>query len=115
MTHPWKILIVGAGIGGLSAAVALAQVGVEVEVVEIEEASRAPGVGFGLRTNGMRAIREIGLLDACVAIGTVGGGLNYYDNEGNHLSDLYYEEPEEGMPSNLNLSRLGFVEAAKAR
>lgn len=115
MTHPWKILIVGAGIGGLSAAVALAQAGVEVEVVEIEEASRAPGVGFGLRTNGMRAIREIGLLDACVAIGTVGGGLNYYDNEGNHLSDLYYEEPDEGMPSNLNLSRLGFVEAATAR
>lgn len=115
MTPTRKILIVGAGIGGLSAAIALAQAGLEVDVVEIEAASRAPGVGFGLRTNGMRAIRELGLLDACVAIGTVGAGLNYYDNEGNHLCDLYYEEGEEGMPSNLNLSRLGFVEAATAR
>lgn len=115
MTQARKILIVGAGIGGLSAAIALARAGLEVDVVEIEAASRAPGVGFGLRTNGMRAIRELGLLDACVAIGTVGAGLTYYDNEGNHLCDLYYEEGEEGMPSNLNLSRLGFVEAATAR
>lgn len=115
MTQARKILIVGAGIGGLSAAIALARAGLEVDVVEIEAASRAPGVGFGLRTNGMRAIRELGLLDACVAIGTVGAGLTYYDNEGNHLCDLYYEEGEEGMPSNLNLSRLGFVEAATTR
>jgi 2-polyprenyl-6-methoxyphenol hydroxylase-like FAD-dependent oxidoreductase len=115
VTQPRNILIVGAGIGGLSAAVALAQAGFEVDVVEIEEASRAPGVGFGLRTNGMRAIREIGLLDAAVGIGTVGAGLNYYDNEGNHLCDLYYEDGEEGMPSNLNLPRLGFVEVATAR
>jgi len=59
-------LIVGAGIGGLCAAIALAQSGIEVDIVEIEEESRAPGIGFGLRTNGIRAIRTLGLLDATV-------------------------------------------------
>lgn len=115
MVTSLNILIVGAGIGGLSAAIALAQSGHNVDVVEIEEASRAPGVGFGLRTNGIRAIREIGLLDAAREVGTVGAGLTYYDNEGHHLCDLFYEDGEEGMPSNLNLPRLGFVEVATAR
>lgn len=114
MAQPLKVLIVGAGIGGLCAAIALAQAGLDVEVVEIEEASRAPGVGFGLRTNGIRALRKIGLLDACAEIGTIGEGLKYYDNQGNHLCDLDYE-PGAPSPSNLNMPRLGFVGIATAR
>jgi 2-polyprenyl-6-methoxyphenol hydroxylase-like FAD-dependent oxidoreductase len=107
-------LIVGAGIGGLCAAIALAQSGIEVDIVEIEEESRAPGIGFGLRTNGIRAIRTLGLLDACSEIGTSGAGLTYYDNEGRHLCDLDYEARAES-PTNLNMPRLGFVQIATAR
>jgi 2-polyprenyl-6-methoxyphenol hydroxylase-like FAD-dependent oxidoreductase len=113
MGEPFKILIVGAGIGGLCAAVALARVGAQVDVAEIEAASRAPGVGFGLRTNGVRALREIGLLDACREIGNTTEGLTYYDNEGNHLCDLFYER-SDGIPSNLNMSRLDFVRVVTA-
>ena len=64
-----RILVVGAGIGGLSAAIALAQIGAKVDVIEIKEDNSVPGVGFGLRLNGLRAVREIGLLEQCLAIG----------------------------------------------
>lgn len=114
MAQPLQVLIVGAGIGGLCAAIALAQAGIDVEVVEIEAASRAPGVGFGLRTNGIRALREVGLLEACAEIATIGEGLKYFDNQGNHLCDLDYE-PGAPSPSNLNMARLEFVRIATAR
>lgn len=113
LTQSLKVLIVGAGIGGLSAAIALARAGLEVDVVEIEEETRAVGVGFGLRTNGVRALQEIGLLDACRDLGTTADGLTYYDNEGRHLSSLFYENVVD-IPSNLMMSRLGFVETATA-
>ena len=69
MSEVRKILIVGAGLGGLCAASALAQIGAEVDVIEIKSENTVPGVGFGLRTNALRALREIGLYDQCLSIG----------------------------------------------
>lgn len=110
-----SILVVGAGIGGLSAAIALAQIGAKVDVIEIKEDNSVPGVGFGLRLNGLRAVREIGLLDQCLAIGNRAEGLNYYDNEGRHLCHLSYGPDDGPIPSNVSMPRLGFLEAATAR
>ena len=79
MSTTSKILIVGAGIGGLCAASALAQIGMDVDVIEIKPENTVPGVGFGLRTNALRALREIGLYDQCLSIGFPSPSLTYYD------------------------------------
>ncbi|QNE07274.1 NAD(P)-binding protein [Croceicoccus marinus] len=63
MSRSDKILIVGAGIGGLCAAIALVQNGSEVDVIDIKPDNSVAGVGWGLRTNGLRALREIGILE----------------------------------------------------
>ena len=115
MSKPGKILIVGAGIGGLCAAIALAQIGAEVDVIDIKPDNSVPGVGWGLRTNGLRALLEIGLLEQTLAIGFPTPPLSYYDRNGRHVVDIPYGRKFDGMPNNVQLPRLGFLEMASAR
>ena len=110
-----KILVVGAGIGGLCAAVALAQIGAEVDVIDIKSDNSVAGVGWGLRTNGLRALREIGLLEETLAIGFPTPPLRYYDRNGHHVVDISYGRKFDDMPNNVQLPRLGFLEMASAR
>ena len=115
MSRSIKILIVGAGIGGLCTASALAQIGAEVDVIEIKPENTVPGVGFGLRTNALRAIREIGIYDACLAIGFASPTLSYFDQHGDPVVELPFGRQLDGMPNNVLLPRLGFLEIATAR
>ncbi|RYD68537.1 MAG: 2-polyprenyl-6-methoxyphenol hydroxylase [Sphingomonadales bacterium] len=114
MPRSKKILIVGAGIGGLCTAIALARIGVEVDVIETKPDNSVPGVGWGLRTNGLRALREIGLLEPTLALGFPTPPLSYYDRNGRHVVDIPYGRQLDGMPSNVQLPRLGFLEMASA-
>jgi 2-polyprenyl-6-methoxyphenol hydroxylase-like FAD-dependent oxidoreductase len=56
-----KIMIIGGGIGGLTAAVALARQGVAVEVYEQAPVLEEVGAGVGLWPNAMTALERIGL------------------------------------------------------
>lgn len=56
-----RIVVVGAGIGGLAAAVALHRIGVEVRVIERAASIREVGAGLSLWSNAVNALRELGL------------------------------------------------------
>src|SRR5947208_1102629 len=58
-----RIAVVGAGIGGLTAAVALARRGLRVDVYEQAPALREVGVGMHLGANGSRVLHRWGLAD----------------------------------------------------
>src|SRR5699024_7721651 len=58
-----RIAIVGAGIGGLSAAVGLQRARAEVTVFERAPELRAGGSGLSLFANGLTALQSLGLLD----------------------------------------------------
>src|ERR1700730_15901385 len=62
-----NIGIVGGGIGGIAAAVALHRIGVEVSVYEREERLREVGAGMMLWPNATRVLRELGLLEQVMA------------------------------------------------
>src|SRR5947208_899277 len=64
-----RVLVAGAGIGGLSAGIALARRGIEVEVVEAKPVDMPVGVGLVLPANALRGLRELGVLDQCMAAG----------------------------------------------
>ncbi len=57
-------LIVGAGIGGLSAGVALQRAGWRVRIFERAPSPRELGFGLALAPNAMAALRELGVADA---------------------------------------------------
>jgi 2-polyprenyl-6-methoxyphenol hydroxylase-like FAD-dependent oxidoreductase len=56
-----KVLIIGSGIGGLTAAIALRQAGFQVEVFERASELREIGAGIGLSPNAMRVLGPLGL------------------------------------------------------
>jgi 2-polyprenyl-6-methoxyphenol hydroxylase-like FAD-dependent oxidoreductase len=64
-----KVLVAGGGIGGLSAAIALAQAGHAVRVFERAEALRAAGAGITMQSNAMRVFASLGLDSAVRAAG----------------------------------------------
>jgi 2-polyprenyl-6-methoxyphenol hydroxylase-like FAD-dependent oxidoreductase len=60
-------IIVGAGIGGLSAAIALRQAGWNVRIFERSAELRELGFGLGLAPNAMAALAELGVADVVLA------------------------------------------------
>src|SRR4051794_40696896 len=62
-------LIVGAGIGGLAAGVALRRAGWDIRIFESAPTPRAIGFALGLAPNAMAALRELGVADVVIAEG----------------------------------------------
>jgi salicylate hydroxylase len=69
MARTPKVAIIGGGIGGLSAALALQQRGIEVEVYEQSSQLREIGAGVNLSPNALKAFRALGIEAAAQAIG----------------------------------------------
>ncbi len=63
------VAIVGGGIGGLTAAVALQQRGIEAHVYEGAEALAAVGAGIWMPPNAMQVFERLGLADAIAGLG----------------------------------------------
>jgi 2-polyprenyl-6-methoxyphenol hydroxylase-like FAD-dependent oxidoreductase len=66
-----RVVVVGAGIGGLAAAVALRRIGVEALVVERAASIREVGAGLSIWSNAVNALRELGLDANVIAAASV--------------------------------------------
>ena len=78
-----KVAIIGAGIGGLTAAAALRRRGIEVEVFEQAPELGEVGAGVALASNGWSLLERLGLIEELEAIGS-------------DLSNGYYQLREDG-------------------
>src|SRR3989442_7132626 len=83
-----KILIVGGGIAGLTATVALRQVGFEVDVAELNPQWSVYGVGIIQQSNALRALDAIGLAEKCVTAGYPQDNARFYDSQGHFLFEV---------------------------
>jgi 2-polyprenyl-6-methoxyphenol hydroxylase-like FAD-dependent oxidoreductase len=96
-----RVLIQGGGIGGLIAAAALAQRGVDVDVVERRPAASVLGVGLIQPPNALRVMAEIGVLDDCLAAGYQADGLQVVGPDGTVLTQAS-TPPASDLPAASN-------------
>ena len=59
-----KALVIGAGIGGLSAAVALKNAGITCEVFEAVKEIKPVGAAISIWPNGVKCLNYLGMKDA---------------------------------------------------
>jgi 2-polyprenyl-6-methoxyphenol hydroxylase-like FAD-dependent oxidoreductase len=83
-----RVLVVGGGIGGLSAAIALRRKDVEVDVVEINPKWDVYGVGIIQPGNAIRALDALGLAKRAVAEGFAMKGSRFHDAQGNLFGEV---------------------------
>ncbi len=98
-------LVVGGGIGGMAAAISLAERGVKVDLIDLDPDWRVYGAGITITGPTLRAYRRLGLLDAIKAEGAITNKTRLFRFDGTHLQDL--EEPviEEGLPATGGIMR----------
>jgi 2-polyprenyl-6-methoxyphenol hydroxylase-like FAD-dependent oxidoreductase len=85
MARVREALIVGGGIGGLTAATALSRRGIRTDVAEIREKDDRLGVGMIQPANALRALSTIGVVDSCLDAGFASDERRYFDARGRQL------------------------------
>ena len=99
-------LVIGGGIGGLTAGVALRQAGIDVDLIEINPAFSVYGVGIIQPNNTLRALDRIGLARRCVELGAAFPGWRIHDAHGAFLMDASNESrAAPGFPPNNGITR----------
>ncbi|MGV9798007.1 FAD-dependent monooxygenase [Mycobacterium sp. NPDC003449] len=83
------IVIAGAGIGGLTAALSLHARGMGVTIVESARRLTALGVGINLLPHAVRELHELGLGEELLAISATPAVIDFYTSEGT----LLFREP----------------------
>ncbi|KWO64991.1 FAD-dependent oxidoreductase [Burkholderia ubonensis] len=107
MARVSKVLIVGGGIGGLSAAIGLRDGGIDVDLVEIKREWTVYGVGIIQQSNVVRDMAKLGLLDRYLPSAFPFDDAVLYDALGNKtgtIPGLRLAGPE--YPANVGISRL---------
>ena len=85
-----KIAIVGCGIGGMAAAIALTRAGHDVSVFEKFDTPRPVGAGLLLQPSGLAALQTLGLRDIVEAKGARVEALRGKTRSGREVLDLRY-------------------------
>ncbi|MGF1482234.1 MAG: FAD-dependent urate hydroxylase HpxO [Cyanophyceae cyanobacterium] len=83
-----KAVIIGAGMAGLAAGIALRQSGYSVEVYEKTRKLRPAGAGISLWSNGIKVLNKLGLGKEVAAIGGQMNRMAYRTHTGELLNDV---------------------------
>lgn len=102
-----KVLVVGAGPGGLSAALALAQRGVDVQVVEVKADRSTLGSELWLSSANLRTLDALGVADKCVEVGCpIVQPSRFLKADGELIAELSPPRvTREGLPLSVGIQR----------
>lgn len=101
-----RVLVVGGGVGGLTAAAFYARRGVEVVLIERRPAFDIPGVGLGQPANALRVYDKLGVLDEILATGFSYNNMYIFDAARRLIVDHKFLMGDERVPAFCALSRL---------
>src|SRR5690349_18822125 len=105
MTAVRRVLVVGGGPAGMTAAIALAQAGIESVVVEREDRARPVGVGLALQNSPLRALHQLGLLEPVVDRSFHHEAVNLCAPDGTVVHRVVTEPLVPGTPSFVAMPR----------
>jgi len=91
-TSPLRIAIVGGGIGGVAAAVALLRRGLDVRLYEQAPALTEVGAGVAIQPNGIRMLRRLGLGDDIVRHGARWVDPQFRRSDGSYAAAMWPPE-----------------------
>jgi 2-polyprenyl-6-methoxyphenol hydroxylase-like FAD-dependent oxidoreductase len=83
-----KVLVIGGGFSGMTAAIELRKQGIDVDLVEIDPGWRSYGAGISLGGATLRAFRRIGVLDQFMAQGAASDGVDIFIPTGQKVASL---------------------------
>ena len=86
-----NIIIIGAGIAGLSTAIALKQKGFDVTVYERHQSAQTIGAGIVLWSNASNILNELNLLEAVKKVSSKPKNMRRFSNNGEVLGSLNIE------------------------
>jgi len=82
-----KALVIGGGVGGMSAVLALVRQGVDVELADADPHWRSYGAGISVTGLSLRAFDDLGILDEVREKGFVGGGIRLRKPDGSVIME----------------------------
>ena len=82
-----KVIIAGAGVGGLTAALSLHKLGIEVELFDAAPELVAKGHGINLLPHGSAVLADLGLEEAIDREGIQISKISYYSRFGKFIAD----------------------------
>ncbi|NUP29755.1 MAG: NAD(P)-binding protein, partial [Nocardia sp.] len=80
-----RVLIVGAGIGGLTTALSLHAAGIDAQLIDRVQTLHPLGVGINLLPHATGVLAELGLHDTLATQGVATSELVHYDRFGNEI------------------------------
>jgi 2-polyprenyl-6-methoxyphenol hydroxylase-like FAD-dependent oxidoreductase len=100
-----KILVIGGGIGGLTAAIASRRRGFDVEVIERDPDWSVYGVGIIQQSNVVRAMAQLGVLEDYLDAAFGFDFVEIHLPDGRRAARVPSPKLVEGQPANLGVSR----------
>ena len=101
----FEILVIGGGIGGLTAAIALRRDGHTVTVIERDPEWSVYGVGIIQQGNVLRAMKQLGLLDAYLDSSFGFDAVAVHAPDGTMVARVPSPRLVEGCPANVGIGR----------
>ena len=83
-----KVVVIGAGIGGLTAGIALSQAGYSVEIYDRVQELRPVGAGISVWSNGVKVLNRLGLGTEMARIGGRMNIMEYRTQTGDRLNTI---------------------------
>src|SRR6202050_3798844 len=100
------VLVIGGGVGGLTAATAFAQHGVECVLIERRPTFEVPGIGLGQPANALRVYDALGVLPEILTTGFSYDRMCIFDANRELIVEHKFLLGDENVPATCARSRL---------
>jgi 2-polyprenyl-6-methoxyphenol hydroxylase-like FAD-dependent oxidoreductase len=112
MTLPVSnVLIIGGGFTGMATAIQFRKLGINVDLVEIDENWRTDGAGITVSGPSLRAVEKLGILEQFKAEGALSEGVEMYSANGSLLRRI----PTPAVPDSSIVGGGGIMRPALAK